>query len=155
MDAASPVFEPPGVFPPRQVEVEGLGPVAEVACSSYSTAAVGVDGRVWTWGDGDGDALGHPHPCHRPTRLAQLGGLRVAHASLSYTNGATATDGGRVFVWGGDYWQGGISRESPGRAPGARGPREITWSGVPAAYACSSVALAWKHGFLVFRKRAT
>ena len=73
---------------------------------------------------------------------------------MSYTNGATATDGGRVFVWGGDYWQGGISRESPGRAP-ARVARAITWSGVPAAYACSSVALAWKHGFLVFRKRAT
>ena len=60
---------PHGVYSPRQVEVEGLGPVAEVACSSYSTAAVGVDGRVWTWGDGDGDALGHPHPCHRPMRL--------------------------------------------------------------------------------------
>ena len=38
------------------------GAVAEVACSSYSTIAVTVDGRAYTWGDCDGDSLGHGVP---------------------------------------------------------------------------------------------
>jgi len=136
------------VMRPKRVELEALGPVAEVACSSYSTVAITVDGRVFTWGDYDGNALGHNvMPCHIPTWLHTLRWHRIAHGSAAYTNGAVATDDGRVFVWGGNYWEGGIAE---GRDDD--GPTEVKWGGVPSCYRCSSVALAHRHGFLVFRK---
>ena len=34
-----------------------------------------------------------------------LRGVRMAHGALSYTNGAAATDDGRVYAWGGNCWQ--------------------------------------------------
>jgi len=138
-----------GAVAPRRLETEGLGPVAEVSCSTYSTLAITVDGRAFTWGDADGDALGHTHrPCNEPHWLRSIRFQRVAHGSLAYTNGAVASDEGRVFVWGGNMWEGGIAE---GRA--SRGPTEIKWSGVPSCYRCTSVVLGHKHGFLVFRKQ--
>ena len=43
--------------PDSPLESRKLG--LQVACSSYVTLAVTVDGRVFTWGDCDGQALGH------------------------------------------------------------------------------------------------
>ena len=45
---------------------------------------------------------------------------------------------------GGGAWEGGI-----GNANG-EAVSEVSWNGVPPCYACSSVALGHKHGFLVF-----
>lgn len=136
------------IAPPQQVVMDGLGPIAEVACSTYCTVAVTVDGRAFSWGDCDGDALGHTTtPCHSPIWLRSLRWHRVSRGGLSYTNGAVATDEGRVFVWGGNAWEGGIA--------GGRNisePSEVKWSGVPSCYRCTSVALAHKHGYLIFRK---
>ena len=50
-------------------------------------------------------------------------------------------------MWGGNYWEGGIAE---GRSSAA--PTEVAWAGVPSCYHCSSVALAHKHGYLIFRK---
>merc|ERR1712216_85433 len=51
--------------PPRLVA--GIGPVVSVSCSTYSTVAITVDGQVFSWGDCDGDALGHTRrSCHEP-----------------------------------------------------------------------------------------
>ena len=125
-----------------------LPPIAEVAVSTYVTAAVAVDGRVATWGDSDGGALGHARlRCHAPAWVSSVRGLHAVHASLSYTNGAVATSEGRVFVWGGNAWEGGLAE---GRASAA--PSEVAWGGVPSCYRCSAVVLSYKHGFLVFRR---
>ena len=35
----------------------------------------------------------------------------------------------------------------------ATGATEVRWGGVPGCYRCSGVALAHRHGFLIFRKR--
>jgi hypothetical protein len=143
--------------------------------------AVAVDGRTFSWGDSDGGALGQPSTtCDAPAWLGSLRGLHAVHASVSYTNGAVATSAGRVFVWGGNAWEGGIAE---GRTVGAA-PTEVVWGGVPACYTCaeitmyilgewyisatltyrrralfthdrcSAVALAHQHGLLVFRKGA-
>jgi len=65
-----------------------------------------VDGRVLSWGDADGDALGHStSPCHVPRLLTSLRGCHVTRGSLSYTNAAVATDQGRLYVWGGNGWE--------------------------------------------------
>jgi len=135
-------------MPPTLVVQDGLGPIAELACSTYTTIAITVDGRVFSWGDSDGNSLGHERRnCHSPTWLRSLRWQKVSHGALSYTNGAVATDEGRVFVWGGKAWEGGIAS---GRNIGE--PSEVSWSGVPSCYRCTSVALAHRHGYLIFRK---
>jgi hypothetical protein len=118
-----------------------------VSCSTYSTLAIAVDGRAFTWGDCDGGALGHAvAECHTPSRLVGLAGLRVAHGSVCYTNGAAALVDGAVFVWGGAMWEGGIGS-------GSLAPTRVSLAnGVPPCYRCTSVALAHRHGFLIFRK---
>merc|ERR1740123_3023932 len=136
---------------PRRLATQGLGPVAEVSCSTYTTLAVTVDGRVFTWGDCDGGALGHNQvPCDEPHWLASLRWQRITHGALAYTNGAVATEDGRVFVWGGGAWEGGIAADL--LDPEGR-PSEVRWAGVPPCYAVSSVALGHRHGYLIFRKR--
>jgi hypothetical protein len=99
----------------------------------------------------------------------------MAHGALSYTNGAAATDDGRVYAWGGNCWQVALTLTLPlttdpdpspnpdpepncwqgGIAAGrsATGPTEVAWGGVPRCYRCSSVALGHQHGFLIFEKR--
>ena len=37
-----------------------LPPVTSVAASTYSTVAIAMDGRCYSWGDCDGGALGGP-----------------------------------------------------------------------------------------------
>mmetsp|Transcript_39584 Transcript_39584/g.93243 ORF Transcript_39584/g.93243 Transcript_39584/m.93243 type:complete len:1576 (-) Transcript_39584:125-4852(-) len=134
---------------PTRVAAPGMGPIAEVACSSYSTIAIAVDGRVFSWGDADGNALGHEtFPAHVPSWIPSLRAYKVTKGSLSYTNAAVATDKGRLFVWGGGMWEGGIAQQSRGD----RGVAEVRWGGVPDCYMLDSAALAHSHGFLIFRK---
>jgi len=147
-----PAEHAPLAQPPRRVAGLAQHPVAEVSCSTYSVLALTTDGRAFTWGDSDGDALGHDEDeCSAPRWLdaPSLRGQNLAHGAVAYTNAAVATTDGRVFMWGGNAWERGIAA---GRA--ARGPSEITWSGAPPCYQCTSVSLAWRHGYLLFHKRA-
>ena len=131
--------------------VPGLPSIVSVAASTYATAAVAVDGRCFTWGDADGGALGHAvMPCDRPGWVSALRGATACAAALSYTNGAVATRTGRVYVWGGTAWEGGVAG---GRAGGG-GAGEVVFGGAPPCYACAELALGHRHGFLVFEKRA-
>ena len=136
-----------GVRLPRRVASVGLGAVAEIACSTYSTLAITVDGRALSWGDCDGDALGHTNrECDAPFRVAGLAGLLVAHGDVCYTNGAVALKDGSVFVWGGGMWEGGLGS-------GQEGPSRVAWGGgVPPCYRCAAVQLGHRHGYLIFRK---
>ena len=132
---------------PRRVLCAGLGPVTEVRCSTYCTLAITVDGRAFTWGDSDGDALGHSaRECHVPTKLDGLAGLRATHGAVCYTNGAVALADGSIFVWGGGMWEGGIGG-------GTTSPTRVACAGVvPPCYKVGSVALAHRHGYLLLRK---
>ena len=68
----------PNTVRPRRVMSVGMGPVAEVSCSTYQTVAITMDGRVFAWGDSDGNALGHQvATCHTPHWIDTLRGLRV------------------------------------------------------------------------------
>eukprot|EP00965_Chrysotila_dentata_P134367 4443424-Pleurochrysis_carterae.AAC.1 len=97
--------EPALPRPPRRLQSAAMGPVTEVSCTTYATLALSVDGRAFSWGDSDGNALGHAsRECHTPTLVPMPAGTRVAHGDLSYTNAAVATDDGRCFVWGGNSW---------------------------------------------------
>merc|ERR1711871_741866 len=132
-----------------------MGPVAEVSCSSYTSIAITVDGRVWSWGDCDGNALGHSNfNCHSPHWVTSLRGVHVAHGSLAYTNAAVATDEGRCYMWGGNMWEGGLA-ENRGSNGLSANATEMVWreaQQVPRCYRLLQVALAHRHGYLIFRK---
>ena len=136
-----------GVRLPRRLAARALGAVAEISCSTYSNLLVTTDGRAFSWGDCDGGALGHTvDECHSPTRLVGLTGVRVAHGAMCYPNGAAALTDGSVFVWGGAMWEGGMGG-------GQVAPSRVAWGGgVPPCYRCTSVALAHRHGMIIFRK---
>jgi hypothetical protein len=71
----------PSPIPP--MALPGLPPVAEVAATTYGTITITVDGRVFSWGDCDGGALGHGQtPCHTPHWIADLGQVSHMHMDL-------------------------------------------------------------------------
>ncbi|KAJ1447941.1 hypothetical protein M885DRAFT_541007 [Pelagophyceae sp. CCMP2097] len=124
----------------------GIPPVVEVRCSTYATLLIATDGRCFSHGDYDGGALGHEvRPCHAPAWLTSLRGQHVIHGALSYTNGAVSTSDGRVYVWGGAAWEGGLAE---GRSTVL--PTEVQFAGAPTCYMSAHVELAHRHGFLVF-----
>mmetsp|Transcript_40841 Transcript_40841/g.89345 ORF Transcript_40841/g.89345 Transcript_40841/m.89345 type:complete len:454 (-) Transcript_40841:261-1622(-) len=126
-------------------------PVREVATSSYTTAVLTMDGKVYSWGDSDGAALGHSaHPCHEPQQVALPQNADVSHVSLAYTNGAVATTSGQLIMWGGRSWDRGLSEEVTQQSEGR--PREVPWSGMARDYQCDSVALGHNHAFILARK---
>ncbi|KAJ8610680.1 hypothetical protein CTAYLR_005662 [Chrysophaeum taylorii] len=119
----------------------------DVAASTYATLAITHDGRALTWGDSDGFALGHGvYNCDAPAQVAALRGVHVARGALSYTNGAVATADGRLYVWGGADWEGGIAAFSSGDRPV---PLDLC---VAPCYKCTHVALGHDHGFLLFTR---
>ena len=83
---------------------------------------------------------------HLSQRLAQPATQHRPFFFAALENGAVASATGRVYVWGGGAWEGGI-----GNANG-EDVSEVSWNGVPPCYACRGVALGHKHGFLVFEK---
>ena len=156
-------------LPPRLVETDA-GTIVEVACSTYSTMAITIDGRVFTWGDCDGGALGHSeNACHEPTCVQALRGTRIAHGSLSYTNAAVASHDGLCYMWGGNAWLGGIANKSgtlevdvegSSTVVGPHDPMTLNapyqvegFSGVPPCYRCTSISLGQNHGYMIFKKR--
>ena len=81
-----------------------------------------------------------------PGRLEALRGVRACAGALSYTNGAVASSTGRVYVWDGGAWEGGLGNSQ------GEGVSEVSWAGVPPCYTCRDVSLGHRHGFLVFEK---
>ena len=145
-----------GVHVPRDPRlVADLPPLRAVACSTYATLALAVDGRCFSWGDCDGNALGHAAarpPVDAPRLLASLRGADAVAGALSYTNGAVASKDGHVYCWGGNAWEGGICNDRASDAD-ADVVARVAWSGVPPCYACKNVALGHNHGFLLFEMR--
>ena len=125
----------PSAFPATRIG--GLAPVVKVACSTYSTVAITTDGAAYSWGDNDGGALGRATGSgDAPGRLEALRGVRACAGALSYTNGAVASSTGRVYVWGGGAWEGGLGNSQ------GEGVSEVSWAGVPPCYTCRGVSLS-------------
>jgi alpha-tubulin suppressor-like RCC1 family protein len=79
------------------------GPVVHVAAASYQTSAVTAAGELFTWGDCDGNALGHgpQFTTDVPRQVDALRANPVLRASCGYTNEGVLTRNGELFLWGG------------------------------------------------------
>ena len=74
-------------------------------------------GELFTWGDCDGNALGHGPlvTTDVPREVAALQGHPVLRASCGYTNEGVLTRAGELYLWGGGMWdtQAGLRAEHP------------------------------------------
>jgi len=128
-------------------------PVQFVAASSYNCAAVTDKGELFTWGDCDGGALGHHETSsHLPCRVQIPDGSSICHVSLAYTNGAVATQNGKLFMWGGRSWNNGIS-DRWSQSTGL--PAQLEWNQVAKGYRCDHMVLGHNHAYILARKNVS
>eukprot|EP01094_Clydonella_sp_ATCC50884_P028437 TRINITY_DN8529_c0_g1_i1.p1 TRINITY_DN8529_c0_g1~~TRINITY_DN8529_c0_g1_i1.p1 ORF type:complete len:632 (+),score=133.57 TRINITY_DN8529_c0_g1_i1:274-1896(+) len=87
---------------PRQVEALRDLPVVHIACGYVSSAAVTIDGTVFTWGGNDKGQLGHgdKKAVSLPQPVEALQGLGIASVALATWHSGAITKSGRVFTWG-------------------------------------------------------
>eukprot|EP00658_Telonema_sp_P-2_P085527 TRINITY_DN9770_c0_g1_i4.p1 TRINITY_DN9770_c0_g1~~TRINITY_DN9770_c0_g1_i4.p1 ORF type:complete len:313 (+),score=65.45 TRINITY_DN9770_c0_g1_i4:171-1109(+) len=94
--------------------LQGVPKIRSVACGDIMMGAIDTDGKLWTWGDGDGSSLGHADSehQHRPKRVEGLEGT-PAKLAFSFGNSAMIDAEHNLYLWGiGDMY------EWPGCVPG-------------------------------------
>lgn len=86
------------------MQVTGLPPIKEVACSEVHCLALGKDGSVWAWGEGRNGELGHGFSFSsitpvRATNLSTATHVAAGGSGGLYSSLARTADG-RVWSWG-------------------------------------------------------
>ncbi len=76
--------------------------IRHVACGSYHTAAISVDGELFTWGGGMYGKLGHGNEAGQPKPLIvqSLRGMAVAQVSCGSRHTLALLETGGVYSWG-------------------------------------------------------
>ncbi|XP_054929802.1 E3 ubiquitin-protein ligase HERC2 isoform X6 [Dermacentor andersoni] len=93
---------------PRQLTALGQYVVRKVAVHSGGRHALAltVDGKVFSWGEGDDGKLGHGNrmSCERPRLVEALKSKRVRDISCGSSHSAAITSSGELYTWGlGEY----------------------------------------------------
>ncbi|XP_077559435.1 E3 ubiquitin-protein ligase HERC2 isoform X3 [Haemaphysalis longicornis] len=93
---------------PRQMTALGQYVVRKVAVHSGGRHALAltVDGKVFSWGEGDDGKLGHGTriSCERPRLIEALKSKRVRDISCGSSHSAAITSSGELYTWGlGEY----------------------------------------------------
>lgn len=93
---------------PRQLTALGQYVVRKVAVHSGGRHALAltVDGKVFSWGEGDDGKLGHGNrmSCERPRLIEALKSKRVRDISCGSSHSAAITSSGELYTWGlGEY----------------------------------------------------
>lgn len=76
--------------------------IVQVTCGSYHTAAVAVNGDLYTWGGGMYGKLGHGNESGHstPKRVEGLVGLTVRQIACGSRHTAVITSTGALYTWG-------------------------------------------------------
>ncbi|KAK7097783.1 E3 ubiquitin-protein ligase HERC2-like isoform X3 [Littorina saxatilis] len=96
------------VFVPRQITSLSQYVVKKVAVHSGGRHAMAltVDGKVFSWGEGDDGKLGHSSRmnCETPRLIEALKSKRVRDIACGSSHSAAITSNGELYTWGlGDY----------------------------------------------------
>jgi len=89
--------------------------IVSIACGGMHTVAVTVDGKLWTWGNNDDEALGRLGNESLPGLVeGGLRGVPVQMVSAGDSHSAALSRDGRVFTWGVYKDSNGYIGHSPG-----------------------------------------
>jgi alpha-tubulin suppressor-like RCC1 family protein len=88
------------VDPKVMEQVASLKDIAQIAVGYGHAVALGKDGKVWTWGKGLNNALGHGdlEQTSTPMLVAGLDGIKAVYAG-QFASGAWKSDG-TLWAWG-------------------------------------------------------
>jgi alpha-tubulin suppressor-like RCC1 family protein len=83
-------------FPDNNVEI------VDIAASEYSSYAVGVNGKVYSWGDGISNKLGNgsTSDISTPASVTMPVGVHFVKVSAYYHSACALSDDGDVYAWG-------------------------------------------------------
>ncbi len=99
--------------------------VTNLACGGMHTIALTVDGKLWTWGNNDDEALGRQGNESLPGLVeGVLSGVQVQMVSAGDSHSAALSRDGRVFNWGVYKDSNGYIGHSPGLKKAAE-PMEV------------------------------
>jgi len=75
--------------------------ICQVACGGLHSIALGLDGRLWSWGCNDDEVLGRPGEEAEPREVGgELAGVPVKSVTCGDNHSAALARDGRVFTWG-------------------------------------------------------
>lgn len=82
--------------------VPGLTNAKAVASGTNHTLSISKDGKIWSWGRGQGGVLGHGDVTDQvePRMLRTLSHKTVVNCSASEMHSACCTDEGELWTWG-------------------------------------------------------
>jgi len=87
-----------------QAECFGGDKIVYVAAGPDHSAAVGAEGKVYTWGDGNSGRLGHNNEEDKyiPTEVVDtaLSKVKVVMVSVGFAHTVAVSEGGTLYVWG-------------------------------------------------------
>uniref|UniRef100_A0A3Q2Y7Y6 E3 ubiquitin-protein ligase HERC2 n=1 Tax=Hippocampus comes TaxID=109280 RepID=A0A3Q2Y7Y6_HIPCM len=95
-----------GTIPiPRQISALSNYVVKKVAVHSRHAMALTVDGKVFSWGEGDDGKLGHfSRNCDKPRLIEALKTKRIRDIACGSSHSAAITSSGELYSWGlGEY----------------------------------------------------
>ena len=114
--------------------------IVSIACGGMHTVAVTVDGKLWTWGNNDDEALGRLGNESLPGLVE--GGLRGVHVqmvSAGDSHSAALSRDGRVFTWGVYKDSNGYIGHSPGLKKAVEPIEMAIFKGKPIKWIASGV----------------
>ncbi|XP_074029211.1 E3 ubiquitin-protein ligase HERC2 [Leptinotarsa decemlineata] len=87
---------------PRLIEKLQNFQIADVYCGSHFSVALSREGKLFTWGKGEGWRLGHPNEDHirTPEAVEILQHKRITLVSLGTAHILVVTEDGEVYGWG-------------------------------------------------------
>ena len=64
--------------------------------------AIGKNGEIWSWGDGDYGKLGHGDSTtqKQPVPIDALSSRVIVNADVGHRHSAAISDDGSIFLWG-------------------------------------------------------
>ncbi|RUS14465.1 regulator of chromosome condensation 1/beta-lactamase-inhibitor protein II, partial [Jimgerdemannia flammicorona] len=87
-------------YHPRIIETLNSVGIVDISTGYNHSAAIDIEGRVWTWGCNTNGALGRNGDGWKPALVDMLDGVWVAAVSCGWAFTLALSDSGCLYAWG-------------------------------------------------------